>query len=177
MTITVYTGPACPGCAATVRALTNAGIRHTTTPANDDHRERFRASGHRSLPVVVVTNDAGETLDEGSGFLPEDQRPGGARMSPTTHIEHPATGHPVTFRQLSAETGLHENTLRKRYYDGKRGDTLVAQVDQRYSDIRKAASSPANKRQRFLADVNAFLRSPTGRLTTHLFRDFRRGAA
>ena len=71
MNITVSTGPACPGCAATIRALDNAGIEHTATPATDEHRERFRAAGHRSLPVVVVTNDHGEKRDEWSGFRPD----------------------------------------------------------------------------------------------------------
>ncbi|KFF48126.1 hypothetical protein GY26_16250 [Gammaproteobacteria bacterium MFB021] len=71
MTITVYTGPACPGCAATKRDLDKAGIRYTDTPATEAHRERFRAAGHRTLPVVVVTDDSGETLDEWSGFRPD----------------------------------------------------------------------------------------------------------
>ncbi|OLO05240.1 hypothetical protein [Salinicola socius] len=71
MNITVYTGEACHACDATERALLKAGHNSIATPAADEHRERFRAAGHRTLPVFVVTNDAGETLDEWSGFRPD----------------------------------------------------------------------------------------------------------
>jgi glutaredoxin-like protein NrdH len=71
MTITIYTGESCHACDATERALLSAGHDYTATPATDEHRERFRSAGHRSLPVVVVTNDAGETLEEWSGFRPD----------------------------------------------------------------------------------------------------------
>lgn len=71
MNITVYTGPACPRCEATKRALDKAGHGYSTWDTGESDRERFRAAGHRSLPVVVVTNDHGETLDEWSGFRPD----------------------------------------------------------------------------------------------------------
>lgn len=71
MNIYIYTGEACHACDATKRALLKAGHTYIATAATAEHRERFRAAGHRSLPVVVITNDAGETIDEWSGFRPD----------------------------------------------------------------------------------------------------------
>ncbi|WP_110693326.1 glutaredoxin domain-containing protein [Salinicola halophyticus] len=71
MNITVYSGPFCQACAATKRAMDKAGIEYSTWTTGESQRERFRAVGHRSLPVVVVTNDAGEKLDEWHGFRPD----------------------------------------------------------------------------------------------------------
>lgn len=70
MTITIYTGPACPGCAATERALTKAGISYVTKTPTESDIEWFRALGHRSYPVVIVKT--GETvLDQWHGFRPD----------------------------------------------------------------------------------------------------------
>lgn len=71
MTITVYTGTACPACNFTKRALLNKRIAHNAQLITQEERERFAAGGHRSLPVVVVTNDADEKLDEWHGFRPD----------------------------------------------------------------------------------------------------------
>ncbi|GHB30809.1 hypothetical protein [Salinicola rhizosphaerae] len=90
------------------------------------------------------------------------------------HIEHPSTGHPVTYRDLAIECGMHENTIRKRYADGKRGAALTMPVseDRRRQGI--AASSKTLTRQQLIRQRAEFLASPAGRLTTHLFRDYGR---
>ena len=70
MNITVYTGASCPGCAATERALTKAGISYVTKTPTESDIEWFRALGHRSYPVVIVKS--GETvLDQWHGFRPD----------------------------------------------------------------------------------------------------------
>lgn len=64
-TVTVYTGPACPQCNATKRALGKAGIEFNEIEITDELRARFRAAGFRSMPVVTTPDVSW------SGFRPD----------------------------------------------------------------------------------------------------------
>ncbi|WIX32555.1 hypothetical protein QO259_17350 [Salinicola sp. JS01] len=88
-------------------------------------------------------------------------------------IEHPITGRLVDFFELAEETGLHENTLRKRYQKGRRGAALIEPVSEKTHRQRIESSQPAAVRRRMLQQRADYLASPAGVLATHLFRDYR----
>lgn len=67
-TITVYTVPNCTHCTATKSALKHAGVSFEESPITDADRTTFRQLGHRSLPVVIVSNEAGEHVDDWCGL-------------------------------------------------------------------------------------------------------------
>lgn len=69
--ITVYTGPNCTHCATTKRALERAGIPFTERMVTEADRVDFRERGFRSLPVVMVSNEDGEHVDEWCGLRPD----------------------------------------------------------------------------------------------------------
>lgn len=98
-------------------------------------------------------------------------------MSNATIIAHPMTGEPTTFSELATFSGIAKDTLRYRYYDlNQRGPDLIdPPTGDHYK--RSRATTKADRVRRFQRDLNAWLASPAGRLSTHLFRDFRRGAA
>lgn len=98
-------------------------------------------------------------------------------MSTAIIITHPITGEPTSLPALSREYGIAPDTLRYRYYDmGKRGPDLIAPpTGEHYRRTR--AINRADRARRFQRELNEWLASPAGRLSTHLFRDFRRGAA
>lgn len=52
--LTIYTTQNCSKCRLTDRLLTAGGVEHETTLATDDDITRFRESGVRSFPVVLI---------------------------------------------------------------------------------------------------------------------------
>lgn len=69
--IEVYSKPSCAQCDATKRELRKRGIEFTSLELAD-HPEKlaeFKAAGHLSAPVVVVTG--GDTTTIWAGFRPE----------------------------------------------------------------------------------------------------------
>jgi glutaredoxin len=71
--VKVYGTPGCQSCRATERWLQSRGIEFTYVHLEQfpDVAERFRAAGHKTLPVVSVTwpGDPGASA-EWSGFRP-----------------------------------------------------------------------------------------------------------
>jgi glutaredoxin-like protein NrdH len=67
-TITVYTKPGCVQCTATLRALTQAGIRYTLVDVSHDlnAHETVRGLGYSAVPVVIVDRDT-----HWAGFRPD----------------------------------------------------------------------------------------------------------
>lgn len=65
-TVTVYTTPSCPQCAATKKKLTKLGVTFTTVDVSQDDQARdyVQSLGYVAAPVVV----AGE--NHWSGFRP-----------------------------------------------------------------------------------------------------------
>lgn len=98
-------------------------------------------------------------------------------MTPATIIEHPMTGEPTTFSALASFSGIAKDTLKYRYHQlNQRGPELIELPTGNHYK-RTKTSSRAERVRKFQRDLNAWLASPSGRLSTHLFRDFRRGAA
>lgn len=69
-TITVYTGPGCHRCHATLRQAERRGMPVTVVDTATDTAagDRLRSSGFSELPVVEVTDAAGEVLESWSGY-------------------------------------------------------------------------------------------------------------
>ncbi|OLO05239.1 hypothetical protein [Salinicola socius] len=98
-------------------------------------------------------------------------------MSASTIIDHPLTGEPTTFPDLARFSGIAKDTLKYRYHQlNQRGAELIEPPTGNHNKRTKTASR-ADRVRKFQRDLNAWLASPAGRLSTHLFRDFRRGAA
>lgn len=72
-TVTVYTKPHCVQCNMTKKALDTAGTPYATIDLTVDETalDTVLALGHRAAPVVIVTDDTGETRDHWSGFQPD----------------------------------------------------------------------------------------------------------
>lgn len=66
-TVTVYTKPACVQCAATLRALTKAGVAHTVIDITEDSaaRDYVMSLGYLQAPVVVTADS------HWSGYRPD----------------------------------------------------------------------------------------------------------
>lgn len=98
--------------------------------------------------------------------------PARARM-----IDHPRTGEKTTYAALADEFGLTVSTVKNRYHEGKRGDRLIEPSD--YGEERRSRAMGIRWRNEkddpsFRDDLVRFLSSQTGKLSTHLFRDFAR---
>ncbi|WP_110693327.1 hypothetical protein [Salinicola halophyticus] len=94
-----------------------------------------------------------------------------------TVIKHPLTGEQTTLSALASFSGISKETLRYRHDTlGQRGPELIEPPTGNHY-TRTRATTRADHVRKFQRDVNEWLASPAGRLSTHLFRDFRRGAA
>lgn len=68
--ITVYGRPGCHSCRATRRILARQGtpFQYIDLAENPEHMPVIRELGYASLPVVTITNDAGEIVEHWSDF-------------------------------------------------------------------------------------------------------------
>lgn len=72
MTITVFENPGCVACRATQRQLGKFQLSFETVDLSVDTagRERMKALGYTSAPVVEVT-DGEQVLDQWMGYRPD----------------------------------------------------------------------------------------------------------
>lgn len=68
--MTIYSAPGCMRCKTTRRAAAAEGVDPVMVDisADPDAGDRIRARGFSELPVVQVTDDADELVEEWSGF-------------------------------------------------------------------------------------------------------------
>jgi glutaredoxin-like protein NrdH len=75
--ITVYTLPNCVQCNQTKRELDKKGLTYNTvdlTTNEEAYNNITNNLGYKSAPVVIVTDETGETIEHWSGFQPEKLR-------------------------------------------------------------------------------------------------------
>ena len=71
-TVTVYTKPSCVQCNATYRGLTARGVNYNTVDVtkNEAAAQLCRDLEHKTAPVVVITDPAGNMVANWSGYVP-----------------------------------------------------------------------------------------------------------
>ena len=75
--ITVYTLPNCVQCNQTKRELDKQGLTYNTvdlTTNEEAYNNITQNLGYKSAPVVIVTDENGETIEHWNGFQPEKLR-------------------------------------------------------------------------------------------------------
>jgi len=71
MNITVYTLPNCVQCNQTKKLLDKLELKYEVVDAStseEGYRYITETLGYKQAPVVVVTNDKGQTIEHWSGF-------------------------------------------------------------------------------------------------------------
>ncbi|WP_110641066.1 hypothetical protein [Salinicola sp. CPA57] len=91
-------------------------------------------------------------------------------------VEHPHTGQRVTVAEMETEFGINFETLADRWKKGHRGDDLIAPVPERRKNNSERFTA-SYKRAQSQRQFTRWLTTPSGRLSTRLFRDYAGGAA
>ena len=73
LSITVYSKPRCPQCAATYRKLNGLGVEHESVDVSEDPEALsfIQSLGYSQAPVVVVRDSKGNIMKHWSGFRPD----------------------------------------------------------------------------------------------------------
>ena len=86
MKITVYTIPACIQCEFTKKVLDKSGVPYSVVDLTDNPRSREELAdlGHKTAPVVVVTDPDSGAIARWAGFQPDRLNAAVKQAAPTT---------------------------------------------------------------------------------------------